>query len=102
MRKRFYGPIVEQTILQLDVLRHSEFLSIFQGLVLCGPRIFNTDALNAVLNNFVSRLNAQDNEEEESLEFKEVVTCCELIHNYSISLEQTNVDSVAYADRMDE
>ena len=40
MRERFYTPIVEQTLLSLEVLTDSQFVAVFQGLCLCGPTIF--------------------------------------------------------------
>ena len=57
MRERFYGPIVNQTVMYLDVLTNSQFVSIFQGLCICGPIVLKTEAaLNAVLNQFIQRL----------------------------------------------
>ena len=84
MRERFYGPIVNQTVMYLDVLTNSQFIAIFQGLCICGPNVLKTESLNAILNQFTQRFTGSEN--QEALTFDQVVTCFELVHNFQHSL----------------
>jgi len=56
--------------MQLDLLRNDQFLAIFQGLCLCGPNVFKSDALNVVLNSFVARLGEENKQpDDETIKF---------------------------------
>jgi len=39
----------------LDVLDNKQFVSVFQGLCLCGPAVFHKEAFNSTLNALVER-----------------------------------------------
>ena len=84
MRDRFYKPLIEQAILYQDVLTNEQFVSVFQGLCLCGPSAFHQEAFNSVLNSFVERLD--EGSESGQLPFDQVVQTFEMVHNYAYSL----------------
>ena len=84
MRDRFYKPLIEQAILYLDVLSNEQFVSVFQGLCLCGPSAFHQEAFNSVLNSFVERLD--ESSDSGQLSFAQVLQTFEMVHNYSYSM----------------
>lgn len=59
---------------KLDTITNTQFLSIFQGLTLCGHLILNQFALNKVLNQYILRIKpaSDSNENKQLLTQKEV------------------------------
>ena len=56
LRDEFYQPILDGVINHTDSIDNRQFLSIFQGLNLAGPRILTEKVLNLFLNEYVKRL----------------------------------------------
>ena len=46
LRDKFYEPIIQGMQQNLEKVENRQFISLFQGMVLCGPKIFTQSLLN--------------------------------------------------------
>lgn len=50
LRDKFYYPLLQRIRVELPTVDNRQFVAVFQGMTLCGPKIFTKDFLNLFLN----------------------------------------------------
>lgn len=60
LRDQFYMPVFDQIETHINEINNRQFISIFQGLTLCGSKILPQNLLNSFLNQYVKRIQPTD------------------------------------------
>lgn len=56
IRDKFYGPLISNVEMQIEMMDNRQFVSTFQGWALTGPKVFSQQLLNRYLNQYVRRI----------------------------------------------
>lgn len=73
LRDKFYQPILEMINLHMAKVDNRQFVSVFQGMSLCGAKIFSEKYLNMFLNAYVKRIQTKSLSQEEVYQFLELL-----------------------------